>query len=115
MTDRALHFLVIGDDTLATELESAVTSIVSGRSFIVAARNREEADRKLRQRTPDICLLDVCQDAAALRDFVEQQRLLAPDLLVVGVQAPSSASPTPSDVLLRASHLENAFRWGRVG
>ena len=102
MTDRALHFLVIGDDTLATELESAVTSIVSGRSFIVAARNREEADRKLRQRTPDICLLDVGQDAAALRDFVEQQRLLAPDLLVVGVQAPSSASPTPSDVLVEA-------------
>jgi len=102
VTDRALHFLAIGDEMLASEVESAVSSAVAGRSFVVHARDREEAELRLRQRTPDICLLDVGRDAAALRAFVERQRLLAPDLIVVGVQAHPSDAPTPSDVLVEA-------------
>lgn len=102
MTDRALHFLVVGDDTLAREVESAVPSAVDGRSFVVHARDREEAERRLRQRTPDICLLDVERDAAALREFVDRQRLLAPDLMLVGVQAHRSDAPTPPGVLVEA-------------
>lgn len=102
MTDRALHVLAIGDDMLASEVESAVSSAVPGRSFVVHARDREEAERRLRQRAPDICLLDVGRDAVALRAFVERQRLLAPDLLIVGVQAHPSDTPTPSDVLVEA-------------
>ena len=87
---------------LASEVESAVSSAVAGRSFVVHAGDREEAERRLRQRTPDICLLDVGRDASALRAFVERQRLLAPDLLVVGVQAHPSDAPAPSDVLVEA-------------
>ena len=87
---------------LVGEVESAVSSAVPGRAFVVHARDREEAERRLRQRTPDVCLLDVGRDAAALRTFVERQRLLAPDLVVVGVQAHPSDAPTPSDVLVEA-------------
>jgi pilus assembly protein CpaE len=97
-----LHFLVIGDDTLAQEVESAVPSAVTGRSFVVHAGDRDEAERRLRQRTPGICLLDVGRDASALREFIDRQRLLAPDLMLVGVQADRSDAPTPSDVLVEA-------------
>ena len=102
MTDRALRFLVIGDETLADEVDSAIPSVVPGRAFVVRARNLEDAERGLRQRTPDVCLLDLGRDAQALRRFVEGQRLIAPDLLVVGIQAPPSEAPTPSDVLIEA-------------
>jgi pilus assembly protein CpaE len=102
VTDRVLHFLVIGDDTLAQEVESAVPSAVTGRSFVVHAGDRDEAERRLRQRTPGICLLDVGRDASALREFIDRQRLLAPDLMLVGVQADRSDAPTPSDVLVEA-------------
>ena len=92
----------VGDETLADEIESAVPSAVSGRSFVVHARDFEDADRRLRQRTPDVCLLDVGRDAGVLRDFVERLRLVAPDLVVAGIQAPRSDAPTPSDVLVEA-------------
>ena len=97
-----MHFLVVGDDALAAEVESAVPSVVSGRAFVVHARDHEEAERRLRQRTPDVCLLDIGRDAEALRAFVERQRLLAPDLLVAGVQAHRADTPTPSSVLVEA-------------
>lgn len=102
MKDRALHLLVIGDETLSDEIESAVPSAAPGRVFVVQARDFEEAERRLRQRAPDLCLLDVGRDAGALRAFVERQRLVAPDLVVAGIQAPRADEPTPSDVLVEA-------------
>jgi len=102
MSESALHVLVIGDQSLADEVDSALPSAISGRSFLVHATDFADADRKLRQRTPDACLLDVGRDAGALREFVERQRLVAPGMIVTGVQAPSSQPPTPTDVLVEA-------------
>ncbi|MGB0618682.1 MAG: AAA family ATPase [Myxococcota bacterium] len=102
MSDRALHVLVIGDETLADEVDSALPSATSGRSFVVHAVDFGDAERKLRQRTPDACVLDVGRDAGALREFIERQRLVATGMIVTGVQAPPSQAPTPGDVLVEA-------------
>ncbi|MEM9175881.1 MAG: AAA family ATPase [Myxococcota bacterium] len=102
MSDRALHVLVIGDETLADEVGSALPGATSGRSFVAHAVDFADADRKLRQRAPDACLLDVGRDAGALRTFIERQRLVAPDMIVAGIQAPPSQAPTPADVLVEA-------------
>ena len=102
MSERALNFLVVGDESLLDEIETAMPSAVSGRSFVVHARDFEDAERKLRQRTPDACLLDVGRDADRFRAFVASQRTVAPELLVVGIQARSSEAPTPPDVLVEA-------------
>lgn len=106
MTDRALQLLVLGDAKLAAEVESASPNAAQGRVFVVHAPDSEEAERRLRQRTPDICLVDVGRRATALREVVGTMRVIAPNLVIAGIQASSSEAPTPSEVLVEAVRLK---------
>lgn len=102
MSDRAIHLLVVGDGALADEVESALPAARRGRAFVRLAEGFDEAERGLRQRSVDVVVAEVGHDPAALRAFVERVRALAPDALVLGVQAGPGHASTPSDVLVEA-------------
>ncbi|MFK7895272.1 MAG: CpaE family protein [Myxococcota bacterium] len=105
MNDRALQLLILGDASLADEVESAAANAAQGRVFVVHAQDFEEAERRLRQRTPDICLVDVGRQSQSLREAVETMRVVAPGLVIAGIQASPSEPSTPSEVLVEAVRL----------
>lgn len=108
-TDRSLQVLVVGPDVdLVSELDLALAGAAAQRAVLTHARSFADAAATFGARTPDLVCVELGSDAAALRRFAADVRLLAPDALLLGVHSPDALDASDASVLVEALRAQFA-------
>lgn len=87
--DTTIQVLCVGADPgLPLELEAALEGVSGARCLVHAVREQRAGIEAIRDRSPDLIVVEMGQTARTIRTFAEEARQAAPDALIAATWLP---------------------------